>query len=288
MRFIHGGIALLLLAACSHAPVHEPLISNDDFGWIYDGPDQRTSRVIVVPQWHLSPQTNTVSSGMNLPQSENQLAIYRQLVKWVESGQVKTVVVEGCEGEIAHGFTTRFNGWGLDDLEKLSASELDGVMTQVGLKIKAKVGSKVKVLCGDNLELIKKHQLILSDLRGLLGFKMRIVQKRTEYIATVRELLKLPDSNDDALVLSKLDEALRSKLDEFNSVLRARNESFVRVVKFALPIAAVVIGAVHVGDLTSQLRMQNIANETFEPRGLKGDESELLGQIEALLKDPAQ
>ncbi len=294
LKAVIGFGLLLPLAACAHAPTRAPLKANDQYGWVYDSPTAvQGPRVIVVPQWHLSPQTNTVYSSDSLPQAENQQAIFRQLVEWVESSQVQTVVVEGCEGEIDRGFATRFNGWGLEDLEKLTAEELDHVVTNVGLKIKAKVGAKARVVCGDSLKLIKTHQLILSDMRGLLGFKVRIEQfkdqpsQRTDYLASVRDLLKLPKAASDTDILANLDDQLRAKLLEFNQILHERNESFVRTAKFASPTAAVVIGAIHVEDLEAQFKKQNLATSTFEPRGLKGDESELLKQIDTMLSAQA-
>lgn len=280
----------LFLAGCASGPTRPNLKANDQYGWVYDSSSAlQGPRVIVVPQWHLAPQTSTVYSSANLPQAENQHAIYRQLVDWVETSQVQTVVVEGCEGEIETGFPTRFNGWGLDDLSKLSAEDLDRVVTNVGLKIKAKVGAKARVVCGDNLGLVKKHQLALSDLRGFLGFKIRIEQfkddpaKRADYVSIVRDLMKLPKEAPEADVIAKIDDRLREKIKEFKEILHARDEVFVRTAKFAAPTAAVVIGAIHVEDLLAQFKAQNVATSTFEPRGLKGDEAELLGQIEKLL-----
>lgn len=284
-------LVFVLFSACAQKPVQE-LKANDQFGWIYPGPENRTARVIVIPQWHLAPQTNTVySKSAGLPQSQNQLAIYRQLVEWIDTGRVQSVVVEGCEGEIDDSFRTSFNGWSLEALQKMSSTELDGVMTQVGLKIKARVGSKVRVLCGDDLALIKKHQLILSDLRGLMGFRLRLAQyqndeaKLTDYLSGARGILKMAPETSGVEVSKELDAKLRAKLAEFRAVLRERNAAFVRVAKFAPAVSAVVIGAIHVTDLREQFKTQNIASLTFEPRGLSGDENELLDQIEKLFKD---
>ncbi len=285
------------LSACSHGFLQKGalLATSTQYGKLSDASSKSATDVVLIPQWHLSPTTDTTSSSAGLPQSENQRAIYRQLIEWVESGQVKTVLVEGCEGEVQDGFSDHFNGWSLADLQKLSAEQLDNVMTQVGLKLKAKVGSKVRVICGDNLALIKKHQLILSDMRGLLGFKIRIEQfkddlkKRADYIATVRDLLKLSVGTDDSTVISKLDDELRQKLVDFNQVLHERNELFALRAQSrdATPITAIVIGAIHIRDLDRQLQDAKLTTQTFTPTGLAGDEGDLLSQIQTLLAKPS-
>ena len=282
-------ILCLALSSCASSPkTFAPLAANPDYGVLSGA----TADVVVIPQWHLSAQTNTRISSANLPQSENQRAIYRQLSDWSESGAIKTVIVEGCEGEITDGFQERFNGWTLPELQQLTAEALDGAMTHVGLKLKAKLGNKVKVVCGDSNELIKRHQLILSDLRGFVGFKIRIeefssdVKKRADYVATVRELMKMPTTSDDVDVLQELDQRLRNKLVEFNTVLLERNASFVAASKAATPPEAVVIGAIHVDDLLKQLSEAKLKAVTLTPKGLKGDEAQLLGDIQALLAKP--
>jgi hypothetical protein len=283
----------VLVSGCTTGKIHHaPLMVNDQYGLLAPGDAHLETQAVVIPQWHLASSTTTTVSSAGLPQSENQRAIYRQLIEWVEAGQIQTVIVEGCEGEIDDHFSSRFNGWSLEDLQKLSAEQLDNTMTHVGLKLKAKVGRKVHVLCGDSEALIKKHQLILSDMRGLLGFKLRIDQfknepkKRADYVATARELLKLPTDADEDAVIAEIDKQLRSNLAGFNEVLHQRNTVFVSVTKKASPVDAIVIGAIHIDDLIQQLHDAKVTTQTFTPKGLKGDESELLGQIRALLEKP--
>lgn len=292
-KFFGFILLALTLAGCSHGSLRKaPLLqSSAQYGNVSDASSNADADVVLIPQWHLTPGTTTTLSSAGLPQSENQRAIYRQLVEWVEGGQVKTVIVEGCEGEIQDGFPDRFNGWTLGDLQKLSAEQLDNAMTQVGLKLKAKVGRKVHVICGDSLSLIKRHQLILSDMRGLLGFRVRIEQfkndpkKRADWVASAREILKVPAETEDAVVVSKLDEELRQKLVDFNQVLHERNELFALRAqsKEAAPIVAIVIGAIHIEDLDHQLQNAKLTTQTFSPIGLKGDEGDLLAQIQVLL-----
>jgi len=293
-------LLLFLLSACASAPKMRPqVVANADQGTLStagnpSGAGGSSADVVLIPQWHLAPNTDTVVSSANLPQGENQHAIYRQLVEWAENGSVKNVIVEGCEGEITDGFKDRFNGWTLEDLQKLSPERLDGVMTHVGLKLKAKVGSRVRVVCGDSKDLIRKHLLALSDLRGYLGFKLRIeefagdIKKRAEYVATVRDLMKMPADSDEIDVMAKLDENMREKFKEFNDILHQRDAFFVTKAKSLEPVEAIVIGAIHIEDLQKQLNEAHLATAKFTPKGLLGDEAELLAEIGKLLEIPTE
>jgi hypothetical protein len=279
----------LMFLACQHASLDKKVFRADaSNGHLSDL--VAASDVVVIPQWHLSPQVDTRLKPAALPQNENQLAIYRQLVSWSQTDQLKTVVAEGCEGKIENGFNERFNGWTLEDLQKLKADQLDTVITQIGIKLKAKLDAKIQVVCGDNLELIKKHQLVLSDLRGLLGFRMRIEGskkhslQRTEYVNALKPLLKLPSRTGESATLTALNTELRKKVSDFESILSQRNESFARAIHDAAKPAAVVIGAIHITDLEKKLQAQKISAVSFYPNGLKGDENELIDAVKKLVK----
>ncbi len=274
----------LLFAGCQlgAAKSQSPLLADPKAGTLEVSPGHGT-QIVIVPQWHLSPRASTRKTQATLPQAQNQIAIYDQLAEWIAAGQLHSVIVEGCEGEIKDGFPATFNDWNLKDLQALSASQLEPVLTQVGLKLKARFGEKIQVLCGDDLALVQRHQMILSDLNGLFGFKARIAQlksdptKQKNYINGARQILKLPLSTASDGVLLALEQDLQTKLAEFEKVLEMRNAAFVKTAKSALKPTAIVIGAVHVDDLQAQLGPQDIA--IFHPLGLIGDESELIRQI---------
>jgi hypothetical protein len=287
----------LLASGCQHSkPLSEqPLVANKAYGSLSN--ESQSARVIVIPQWHLSPQEDTKNRPRpKLPQTENQIAIYDQLAEWTEAHRIGAVIVEGCEGEIQKGYAERFNGWTLGDLSSLEKEKLGKTLTQIGIKLEARFGDELRVLCGDDLALIKKHQLILSDLRGLLGFKIRIAQfkneptKRKDYLATVRELLKLRPETDDEAVASALNRSLQEKLDGFEAVIGERNQKFVEAVRAArvgpsAPLTvAIVIGALHVEDLDRRLKEAGEGVVVFRPIGLTGGESDLIGQVRQLLK----
>lgn len=245
------------------------------------------AEVILFPQWHLAPKVNTKFHKGELPQATNQLSIYNELVKSIDKKKIKSVIVEGCEGEITSGYKENFNGWTLKDLETLPVKELEPVMTHIGLKLEAKYGNKLKVVCGDNLELIKKNQLAYSDLRGLFGFKMRLEQykddqvKKTDYLKTIKEVLKLPEATSDVDTSKKLTAEIKKSLSEFQLQIKARNQFFIDAAKTVEKPTAIIVGAIHIKDLESRLPRGSF--EIFPVKGLKGDEDRLIQELEKFL-----
>ena len=215
------------------------------------------------------------------------------------------MIVEGCEGEIKTGFNERFNGWTLSELVSAKPGDRDAALTMMGLKIKARFGSEIRVLCGDDLKLIKKHQLILSDLRGLFGFKERIagfteksehakpaeqkqlLSSRAEYIDHVRKLLKIVPQANNEIVLERLDTELTEKIKAFEDTIEERNRRFVATVKAAKGPSAIVIGALHVENLKALLEADGEHVTVYHSPGLKGDESDLISDIKKIIKTPA-
>lgn len=286
-KHILGLCGLLIIVGCQHSPVAQKniLVADEKFGSLKGDGRADDVEVILIPQWHLSPNENTNPQAKQLPQIPNQLAIYHQLVDWAQKKQINTVIVEGCEGEIKDGFGEKFNGWSLQDLEK--SQDLDSAITQIGLKLEAKFGPKLKVLCGDNLVLIKKNQLAFSDIKGLAGFKIRIneyknqPEKQTEYLGSLRQVLKLPQDTSSEDTLKKLNIELLKSLNEYKSLIKQRNDSFVNAVKDSDKPVAIVIGALHIEDLKDKLNGNQIL--IFEPTGLKGDETSLVDELEKML-----
>lgn len=282
-------LLLLLVVSCQQTPVKtsKPFIANEIWGTLKGDAHIEKVEVILIPQWHLGPSIDTKSVYKEYPQAINQHAIYNQLVKWVESGQIKSVIVEGCTGEIKQGFEPRFNGWSLQDV--MDAEDKSSVLTQVGLRLEAQFGEKLKVLCGDDVELIKKNLLAFSDLKGLFGYKTRIDQFKTQpvrqksYIDSARSVLKMDSSASDEEVLKKINEELLKSLSDFKSLLNQRNDSILKTIKKVDFPAAVVIGALHIEDLQDRLKDKNTL--VFEPVGLKGDEVQLIEVLEKALKN---
>jgi hypothetical protein len=267
-------VLIFILAACSHGPTRP---SDSD--------------VVLIPQWHLAPKTMTNPTSPQLPQTENQLAVYRRLETGIRDREFSTVVVEGCSGKIETGFPLSFNGWKLSDLEEKirNRESIDEAMTNVGLKVAAKYPKLTHVVCGDDLALVDKHQLILSDLRGLAGFRMRMEQykadaaKEADYLKSVREILKLPPKATAADARAALALRMREKIAEFREVLAERDRSFVKTIEQSEKPVAVVIGAIHISDLKKQLEEKSIRTKIESVSGMPGGEAELIDRFEELL-----
>ncbi|MES2855513.1 MAG: hypothetical protein V4692_06610 [Bdellovibrionota bacterium] len=280
------GVLLVFSAACAHSPKHSDALEGAQDG----------AAIEIFPQWHLSSQVDTKSKSETAPQAKNQNFIYRSLDKEIALEKIKSVIVEGCEGEIQTGFPLRFNGWTLADLENLlksDAAKFDDLLTQVGLKIEAKYGEKVDVLCGDDLKLIQRHQLILSDLRGYAGFRYRLDQfkndpkRRDAYLKNIASVLFPAGNSAPPLTYetgrNALNSRMKERIAEFKTVLAERNAVFVKRLKFAEKPAAIVIGALHVADLKRQLDSGGLSNRVREVEGLPGDEAGLIQSFEKLL-----
>lgn len=290
-------IVCVFICSCQVAPLSAPdlivndLIVNEKYGRLEPQNVRKKNSVVLIPQWHLSPGQNTKNLRQNLPQAQNQLSIYGQLSDWVESQNIQIVIAEGCEGVIDQGMKTSFNGWSLADLQSLSDVDLDRSLTHVGMKLKAKFKDQLQVICGDDLSLIKKHQLVLSDIRGLFGFKIRIDQfkkdkvRRQAYLQNVKELLKLPKNLNEQETINALHSHLESKLNDFDDLTKKRNLSFTNTVKKADRRVAIVIGALHVKDLREQLQQQGYATQVFTPIGLDESGDQLTQRLKDMLKN---
>ena len=277
----------LVLVSCA-TPQTKPkdFVANAGYGAFTSG--GAGANIVVIPQWHLPANANTKTESTVLPQFANQQNIYLQLVEWIQSRQLKSVVVEGCEGEIDSSFPMAFNGWTVKTLKSLKSADLDRTQTHIGLKLEAKFGSGLKVHCGDDLALIKKHLSTFSDLRGLLGFRMRIEQykddaeKLASYIDGARKVLRLSKKLGDGLVIAAIDQELKEKVKQFELLINERNESFVKKISQVEKPTAVIVGALHTEGISAGLKQKNQMIVEFKPIGLQGDEETLLNQIKKL------
>jgi hypothetical protein len=259
-------------------------------------PLDKNEGVILVPQWHLSPQVNTKTNKTLLPQFKNQTAIYRTVSEWIDNHSVNAVLVEGCEGTLSDFPDTHYNGWSLHELdqEKLSKNTIADIQTHVGLKLQVDYKDKVKIICGDDLQLIKENQLALSDIRGLAGFKSRIEQtgldqkSKQNFISEAKIILKLPADISDTQVHTAVDQALQKSILHFEELIAKRNSIFVSKSKNLSGKKVIIIGALHIEDLKRQLEQQNISFSVWRPEGLEGGEDQLIDQLKSKIKGPSR
>lgn len=280
-------VAIFLITSCQQKPV-QPEAPKAEVSRLEAVKPDLGRVIFLAPQWHLSPGTKTnPPPAQSLPQQENQFDIYRQISTKVEDKAIQHVVVEGCEGEIKTGFSENFNGWTLSDLEamKKQARSIDEVMTHVGLKLEAQFGSRLLVACGDSRDLIQRHQMALSDIRGLWGFKIRIDQfkdnpeKKAGYIAALKKVLRIPYATEKEAMV-RLNENLREKFATFKQMISDRNDKFVETVARSPKSTAVVIGALHIEDLRKKFEARNEKVEVLAIKGLRGDEERFIEEVE--------
>lgn len=273
MKNIFLVLLLSLLLSCSSNQKQNPL-PDDAYGF-WDTLELKENKgVILVPQWHLSPNLNTKTDKKIYPQFLNQMAIYKQSSYWIENNQVQNFLVEGCEGDLSKQEFLAMNSWTLNELKTFK--EIENVQTHVGIKLLAKYPNKAKVLCGDNLELIKKHQLALSDIRGLSGFKIRLLEhkedpiKQKAYLLHINKTLKLKPNNTAEQSLKEIDSELLKSIDLYEKYTIERNASFVQKAKLRVHNSkqVIIIGAIHIKDLKKQLEDAKIPYAIWTPKGI--------------------
>ncbi len=249
-------------------------------------------------QWHLAPTVNThdLAKAIELPQQENQRAIYRQLDRWIKDKQLTMVIGEGCSGEVLESTPMVFNGWGAPELRKNAMLPLyDDITTHIPMKLEVKYGSHVLTLCGDDDSLVRETSLAFSDARGSAGFLGRLVQHKKDpvksklYLDGVMEAFKLPPATtvDDAIEFLKAD--LRKTIEKIRKLLDKRNRKVIETLKKKeTPEAAIVFGGLHAGGIKALLEEAGVNCTVVEPTGYPGgsggDEEGLLTRLEQILK----
>lgn len=225
-------------------------------------------KVILIPQWHLSPDQNTKLDPKVLPQAKNQNAIYNKLYPLLSNKELDAVVFEGCEGELLKKPDLKFNGWGLQDVTPDNAAS---AQTHLAFRLMAKLPG-MNAICGDDLKFIEANQLALSNIRGLAGFKIRIHsstgKQQKAYADAAIKILKLPGSSSIETIQTELSKEIKKNTDTFDSGLKDRNHVFAEKISQLRGSVAVIIGLLHIEDLKAQLEARSIAVEVWTPEGL--------------------
>lgn len=284
-------LSLSFLGCASHPEKSNLSITETQNGTWESEPSQDANGVILVPQWHLSPQTNTRSAAFEGPQKKNQQAIYNELSNWIQKKQIQSVLTEGCEGDLDAHRDVVYNGWSLNDLETMKQDKsIDDVQTHLGNKLSAKFGNKAAILCGDDLQLIKENQLALSDIRGFAGFKMRIEQPglsakdKEKFVSGLKSILNLPPKTKTAAALQALDVELKNSIKRFEELIQKRNDSFLSKAGNLKGRTVIVIGSLHIPDLKSKLAAQKIPVSVWTPVGLDNSDSDLIEKLKKILR----
>jgi hypothetical protein len=285
MRFL---LIMLLLNATAHA---ESLTLSPSLAKVVDSckkPSKASAHVWFFKQWHLGPKLDTtdIKKSTTLPQEQNQQALYQQLDTWIDSGQLKTIIAEGCSsGEMTVATPLKFNGWGISNLKgQVSKPDYDAILTSVPMKLEAKYGSKIHVVCGDDEELAKKNGLAFSDARGEVGYLTRLIQykddpaKAAGYLEDVVKLYHLPAGATVAQGISTLKNELRKSIGQVEEFIGKRNQHLVDVVTRVAGDSqdfAIVFGGAHTAGVKALLESKGLNCDVAEPLGYPtGDQDE--------------
>ena len=247
------------------------------------------SELIIFEQWHLSPKVDTTKTdSTKLPQLENQLDIYQQLVSLIKSKKVLTIISEGCQGEIDKNFQKKFNGHSYKSLSKMKDDKLKNVISLIPLKLEVKFKHKVKTLCGDDLDLLNKHSLAYSELRGHFGFYTRLVENKNKnpkkYQTYKNALLKEVENRSIMDPEKYAKETAIEAIDNIKKFLILRNEKFVKIIQQNLDKRpAIIIGKLHVLNLKKQLKKLKIPFTLASVKGIPSETGKELDQIREIL-----
>ncbi len=245
-------------------------------------------KVYLVKQWHLTAATDTsqVEKAKNSPQFENQKDIYLWVEKRIKEERKFTIIAEGCEGEIKDGYIENFNGWTLKKLKsEIGKAYYADILAPVPMKLKAKY-PELKVVCGDDLKLIKENLKAASDMRGYFGFLQRLMEAKEQgdedkfkfYASNLKDLFPRQSKIDDPVEFST--QKVKKAILEFEDLIYKRNQKFLKIIeKYDNPI--VIIGGLHVKDLSLHLKEEGISFEVITPKGYRDDENQLLEKFKS-------
>lgn len=252
------------------------------------GCSKQEKKVTLIKQWHLTPQTKTldIEKASQIPQFENQKEIYQFLIDKKNQNKLQLVIAEGCQGEIGNNFSKIYNGWSLEELKKRSDDDnFAMILAPIPMKLKAKF-PQLKVLCGDNDDLVKDNLKAASDMRGFFGFYQKLIELKNQgdlkrfalYEKKLNELHPTLDVDRDPVEFSR--KGVINALAEFESQIIKRNQEFEKVILQNIENSPyVIIGGLHVEDLKNRLKSHHVNVEVITPKGYQDDERGLLNKF---------
>jgi len=255
--------------------------------FIFASCTNKEKELIIIKQWHIDANINTgdINHSLKFPQHINQKDIYLFLKNKIKQGSINAIIAEGCEGEIKKDSKLVFNSWDLNKLNNLNNKEdLENVLAHVPLKLKAKFKDKVKVFCGDNNDLIKEHQVALSNIRGYYGYYIRLNQykgkNKKEYNVYLKSLENI-EKQEIKEPIQYLVDKIKINFEKYNEILKERNSYFVELIKANRNKynQALVIGGMHYDDLVNKLKDHNIKYTSYIPSGYDKNVENLLKEI---------
>ncbi len=253
------------------------------------GPLVASSKVLLIKQWHLlsSQKTLNIQESLSLPQAKNQIAIYKKLKNFINTKKQALLLYEGCEGLINESFAQSFQGWNYKNLEKKIKfpENFSKILTHLGLKLEVEFKEKADNRCGDDKKLIEENQLAFSDLKAFLGYLQRLEQFKNnpeKFEMYAKSMLdgSLVVQDPIAYALEKSKDSLK----KVKNLIKERNQSFIKIIKENKNRnIAVVIGGLHIKDLSERLNKEEIPYSIFIPEGYPKKDTELLEEFEKTL-----
>jgi hypothetical protein len=250
------------------------------------------AKVILIKQWHFSAKVKTtnMAEAKKYPQFINQKDIYKYLEEKVKSKKIDMIISEGCEGEITSKFSFEHNGWSYKKLlTKVNDKHYEDIMALIPLKLKVKFNKDIQSLCGDSLPLMKKNALAFSELRGFASYAITLIKSKTKdpqkFELYKKSLLKDHKNPKklDAISFAKLKAS--ESLTEALFYINKRNDVFIeKIIQNKGSDMAVVIGGMHIKDLSEKLEKLKIPFEVYTPKGYQNLELKLLQTLNKFLK----
>lgn len=246
-------------------------------------------KVYLVKQWHLSPNESTtdILKSKKLPQFENQMDIYNKSKQLVDSGS-SVIIAEGCE-ESSKYLMDKYNGWNLDGLNlRLKIGDMEEALAPVPMKLKAKYKNQIKIICGDNDQLIKENNLAFSDMKGFSGFFYRLshyknldTEKYNKYINAFKNITDFGKDVDPVLLAkNKTIEAL----NKFKASIEKRNLHFVKTITQHIKANPVlIVGGLHIKGISRLLKESDIDFEVIIPKEYPDKDEQLVHDLERAL-----
>jgi hypothetical protein len=226
-----------------------------------------TKEVTLYSQWHLPSEAKTldIEQSKKAKQYSHQKDLYLKIEKEFMAKNIDFLFQEGCEGEIDKNFSSVYYGW---DMQKLIAMRSDqsypDIMVPVPMKMEAKYQDNIDTFCAERMELVKKQNLAFSDLRGNLGFFVRLKQNRIKdpaayerFKTSYLDLKNKPDYNGNVVEFARTQ--TMEALHQVEQMIARRNEHMAEIIdSFKFKKASVVIGALHIEDLKEKLEKKDI------------------------------
>lgn len=242
------------------------------------------AKVYLYQQWHLLAKTKTldIEKSKKLKQFKNQKFIYDHIDNLIKEKKIKTVFSEGCEGEINSSFSLNFNGWDYQKLIK-QKKNYENIMTLIPLKLEAKYKDNLATYCGDDMNLVDKHGLAFSDVRGYYGYFLRFKQFKNKPVKTKLYVKALEETEKkkikDPIEFTR--NKAKNRIADAKRFIALRNDKFIeQIKKYGKSQSAVVLGALHMDDLTKKLKKEKIEFEVVSVEGLPRETKGMFERLE--------